>query len=280
MDSPTIAAPQALMDHLVGWFQSDVLYVLALSGGVDSAVVACAAMRAGVSLVAVTAQGPSLSQRDLADAKQMALNLKLNHILLNAGEADSEEYARNDARRCYFCKSHLFNAITKQFPEYTILTGTNWDDLADYRPGLQAASEARVRAPLAELQIGKSQVRELAEYWRLPVASKPASPCLASRIAYGVSVTPERLKMIEAAEEIVRELLGCDDCRVRLHEGQLDRIEVPLADLPKLSSAELYTQLNARLQPIGFRYVTLDLAGLRSGNLNELVTIRWNSHGK
>jgi uncharacterized protein len=280
MDSPTIAAPHSLMENLVGWFQYDMSYVLALSGGVDSAVVASAAMQAGVSLVAVTARGPSLSQRDWADAQQMALKLKLNHVWLNAGEADSEEYARNDARRCYYCKSHLFTAVTKQFPKHTILTGTNWDDLADYRPGLQAASEARVRSPLAELQIGKAQVRELAEYWRLPVASKPASPCLASRIAYGVSVTPERLKMIEAAEEIVRELLGCGDCRVRLHEGQLARIEVPQSELQKLSSAELYTQLYARLQPLGFRYVTLDLAGLRSGNLNELVTIQWNSHGK
>lgn len=279
MDSVTPAPTNSLAENLVGWFQSDVSYALAFSGGVDSAVVACGAMQAGVSLIAVTARGPSLSQRDWSDAQQLAQALHLKHAWLDAGESESRQYTRNDARRCYFCKSHLFSAINRQYPEHTILTGTNLDDLSDYRPGLQAAREASVRSPLAELEMGKTQVRQLADFWRLSVATKPASPCLASRIAYGVSVTAERLKMIETAEEIVRELLGCSDCRVRLHEGQLARIEVPQSDLAKLSSTEIYRALSERLQKLGFRYVTLDLAGFRSGNLNDLVAIQWNPLG-
>lgn len=152
------------------------------------------------------------------------------------------------------------------------MNGTNYDDLGDYRPGLDAASENRVRSPLAELKIGKQQVRELAAYWGLPSMHKPASPCLASRIAYGVAVTPERLAMIEAAEQLL-EQLGLTELRVRLHADNLARIEVPLDQIQVLLDSETRDSLVRSMKDLGFLYVTLDLSGFQSGSLNPLVQL-------
>ena len=264
---------------LVHWFQdSSDRYVVALSGGVDSAVVAKAASIAASSaaelqVVLATGESPSLARQELRDATAVAARIELPHVTIETGETKDRNYQLNDGRRCYHCKTHLFETLKQQYPGATIVTGTNADDLSDYRPGLQAAAEHQVRAPLAELGFGKSTVRELAQFWDLPIAEKPASPCLASRIAYGVEVTAERLAMIEQAEQWLRER-GLIEFRVRLHAGELARIEVNIDEIARFASDPLRSELLNQFRSFGFRFVTIDLAGFSSGSLNQLVQIK------
>ncbi len=151
-----------------------------------------------------------------------------------------------------------------------VLNGANADDLSDYRPGLQAAAQQGVLSPLAACGITKEEVRQLAAEWKLPVWDKPAAPCLASRIAYGEEVTPQRLEMIDRAERFLREA-GCREVRVRYHKGPLARLEVPLDDLARLTAADLRAALVDHLRQLGFRYVALDLEGFRSGSQNLVL---------
>lgn len=241
--------------------------VVALSGGVDSGVVAAAAARTGRSVVAVTAVGPSVAARESEDASWLCEQLRIRHQRIDPREIDDPAYRVNDARRCFHCKKHLYGELKARYPTSLIVSGTNADDLGDYRPGLLAAAQHQVHAPLAELGISKSQVRQLARHWGLKLSDKPASPCLASRIAHGVEVTAERLRSIEQAELFLREL-GFSELRVRLHPDQLARIEVPIKDLPRLLDEDLLTPIVKRLKQLGFRFVTLDLEGFRSGSLH------------
>lgn len=263
--------------RLLAWFADCPGAVVAFSGGVDSAVVAMAAFRAlPHRAIAATADSPSLARSELVQAAELAHRIGIEHRLLATSEIVDPAYLKNDSQRCFHCKSHLFLAA-RQMTEvrdmgWWILTGTNRDDLGDWRPGLRAADEHGVRSPLAELAIDKRAVRALAQRWQLPVADKPASPCLASRVAYGVPVTPERLAMIEAAEAELRQL-GLSDFRVRLHAGELARIEVPIADLARLAEKAARERLVRRFAELGFRFVTLDLEGFASGSLNRLITI-------
>lgn len=260
--------------EVVAWFRASAEhYVVALSGGVDSAVVAKAASLATqVQVVLATGESPSLARQELRDAASMAARIELPHVTIATGETHNRDYRLNDARRCYHCKTHLFEALKREYPGATIVTGTNADDLQDYRPGLEAAAEHQVRAPLAELGFGKSIVRQLAQFWNLPIADKPASPCLASRIAYGVEVTSKRLAMIEQAEQWLRGH-GMVEFRVRLHAGELARIEVPIEAISRLASDPLRVELLAQLKSLGFRFVTLDISGFTSGSLNQLIQI-------
>jgi uncharacterized protein len=249
---------------------------VAMSGGVDSAVVAKAAQLAlGSEAIAVTADSPSVARADLADARRVAKLIGIRHIVVATDEFSDPDYARNDGSRCYHCKTELYDRIAGLRGELgfdAIVSGANFDDLGDYRPGLIAAAEHGVRHPLQELEFGKAVVRELAQHWKLPVWDKPASPCLSSRIAPGVSVTTERTARIEAAEGILHEL-GLPECRVRFHEGDLARIEVPGSAIERLATLQCRTMLAARFRDLGFRFVTLDLEGFRSGNLNELIDL-------
>lgn len=271
INSSSIAQQAA---ELVAWFRASAeRYVVALSGGVDSAVVAKAAsLVTQVQVILATGESPSLARQELRDASAMAARIELPHVTIETGETHDRDYQLNDARRCYHCKTHLFEALKREYPGATIVTGTNADDLQDYRPGLEAAAEHQVRAPLAELGFGKSIVRQLAQFWNLPIADKPASPCLASRIAYGVEVTSNRLAMIEQAEQWLRGH-GMVEFRVRLHAGELARIEVPVEAISRLASDPLRVELLAQLKSLGFRFVTLDISGFTSGSLNQLIQI-------
>jgi pyridinium-3,5-biscarboxylic acid mononucleotide sulfurtransferase len=278
----------ALGQSLIDWFcHTSTRYVIALSGGVDSAVVAKAAALARqlsltradedsstnrIEIVLATGESPSLARQELQDAAQVARLIGIEHTVIATQETSRADYQRNDARRCYYCKSQLFETLAQCYPGSLIITGTNADDLGDYRPGLQAAAEHRVRAPLGELGVGKASVRRLAEMWDLPIAEKPASPCLASRIAYGLEVTPVRLEMIERAESYLRSQ-GLREFRVRLHPGELARIEVPIEELPRFAADPIRQDLVAQFRTLGFRYVSLDLAGFISGSLNQLIQI-------
>jgi uncharacterized protein len=241
--------------------------LVAYSGGVDSALLAAAAHETlGPNAMAVTAVSPSLARRELAGASELARSLGWNHRTVDTHEIDRAEYARNSADRCYWCKSELFDVLDPVAEEMraTIATGTNLDDLSDYRPGLRAARERSVRTPLAEAGLTKSDVRSLSAARGLPTADKPASPCLASRFAYGVPVTSEGLERIDRAEEIVR-ALGFDELRVRDH-GDLARIEVPPDTIDRVTAQR--AKIERELKALGFTYVTVDLGGFRSGSLN------------
>ena len=261
-------ANEQLALQLVYWFAAVVEYVVALRGGGDSAGVARAATLSAGKVGAATAVSASVAGREREDVEALLPLLGIEHRWLDPGEMASTDYLRNDSKRCYHCKSHLFAALREHFPVAQIVTGTNADDLGDYRPGLVAAEEAKVQAPLAALGIGKSQVRQLARHWGLPVADKPASPCLASRIAYGVPVSEARLQKIEAAEDYLRRHWGLVEFRVRLHADELARIEAPLDALVQFIDPGRRQELVHALEKMGFRYVTLDLMGFRTGSLN------------
>ncbi len=272
-----MSSSERLAEQLLAWFVPAESYVVALSGGVDSAVVAAACKLSGVDGLAVTARSASVAGIELRDAQRLAQTLELEHHWIDPGETNEPAYQANDLRRCYYCKSQLYSTIAAQFPGRTILSGTNHDDLGDYRPGLEAAAKAHVQSPLACLQLTKADVRSLAKLWQLDIADKPASPCLASRIAYGVSVTPERLSRVERAEQYLREL-GLVEFRVRLHADEVARIEVAPEHIAQLAAESTRSALVATFEQLGFRYVTLDLVGFRSGSLNPVFQIAATPH--
>lgn len=248
--------------------------VVAYSGGVDSAVVAKAARLAlGDAALAVTGVSPSLAEGELAQAEETARLIGIRHLALSTSEMDRAGYVRNAADRCFYCKSELYALLESNLDQWgvaCIVNGANADDLGDHRPGMKAAGEFRVRSPLAECGLTKANVRELARSWGLPIWDKPAAPCLASRIAYGEEVTPARLAMIDKAEQFLR-AHGFTEVRVRYHKGDLARLEAPLASLAALCGDPLRQSLIAELRRLGFKFVTVDLEGFRSGSLNSLI---------
>jgi len=262
---------------LVAYFENLGRCIIAFSGGVDSAVVAKAAFLAlGENALAVTADSPSLARAELEEASQVASLIGITHRIVATNELAREEYVRNAADRCYHCKTELYDhleQIARDEGVATIVNGANTDDLGDYRPGMQAAAEFRVVSPLIECGYNKQSVRQLAAHWQLPIWDKPASPCLASRIAYGEEVSPDRLAMIEDAERFLKER-GFRNVRVRYHRGDLARVELPADELERLCEPSLREALNKHFTDLGFKFITLDLQGFRSGSLNALVPLQ------
>jgi uncharacterized protein len=271
--TPALAARR---DRLLEVLRGLESVAVAFSGGIDSTVVAQAAFLAlGDRAVAVTADSPSVPRAEVAEARELAGRIGIAHRVIATEEFADPDYVRNDGTRCYHCKSELYDRIEALLSELgvkVICSGANLDDRGDYRPGLTAAAEHAVRHPLQEAGFTKADVRALARAWGLPTWDKPASPCLSSRLAPGVEVTRERTGRVEAAETFLKGL-GLRELRVRLHEGELARIEVPLSALPRLASPEVRESLVAHLKGLGFRFVTLDLEGFRSGSLNSLVSL-------
>ncbi|MEC9092063.1 MAG: ATP-dependent sacrificial sulfur transferase LarE [Planctomycetota bacterium] len=249
--------------------------LVAFSGGVDSAVVAAAALRAlgPENCLAVTGLSASVAQFELETAKSVAKQIGIKHEWVETNELDHPGYVANQGDRCFHCKTELYDQL-RTFNEkwvgtdLVILNGTNSDDQSDYRPGLVAATNGGVKSPLAELGYGKEDVRRIAKLWSLPVWNKPASPCLSSRLAYGETVTEEKLSMIEKAESYLR-TLGFLEFRVRYHPGKLARIEVDPTEINKVIQEELRTKIIEKFKLIGFHFTTVDAEGFRSGNLNQ-----------
>jgi len=249
---------------------------VAFSGGIDSTVVANAAFIAlGDNAVAVTADSPSVPRAEIEEAKSLAGRIGIQHRIVSTAEFANPDYVKNDGTRCYYCKDELYQQIETLLPALdcdVICSGANLDDRGDYRPGLIAAAEHQVRHPLQEAGFTKADVRALAQLWNLPTWDKPASPCLSSRLAPGVEVTPERTARVEAAEAYLKKL-GYREFRVRLHEGELARVEVPMDGIAQLADPEAAADLVRYLKSLGFRFVTLDLEGFRSGSMNELIPL-------
>ena len=256
--------------------------LVAYSGGVDSVLLAQVAHAVlGNDALAVIADSPRLPRRELADALQLGEQFGFPVRVIQTREMADENYASNPSNRCYFCKTELFGALTKMAQAegwQTIVYGENASDNGDYRPGLQAAAEFRVSAPLKEAGLTKPEIRALSAQAGLPTADKPQMACLSSRIPYGERVTDRALGMIEAAENVLRDL-GFREVRVRHHAGGsqagcLARIEVASDDLPRLLTGGVRELVLAELGKIGYTYVTLDLAGYRRGSLNETLVKR------
>ncbi|HQU44124.1 MAG TPA: ATP-dependent sacrificial sulfur transferase LarE [Pirellulales bacterium] len=249
---------------------------VAFSGGVDSAVVAKAAQLAlGDRAVAVTGKSASLAEGELDAARELARQIGIRHQVIETEEFDNDDYLRNAPDRGFHCKTELYTqleGLTERLGVQAVVNGANLDDRGDYRPGMIAARQHEVHSPLVECQLGKTEVRQLAADWGLPVWDKPASPCLSSRIAYGQQVTPERVAMIDRAEQFLRQA-GFRELRVRYHGDDMARIEVTLDELPRLAEPELRESLVAHFRRLGFKYVTLDLEGFRSGNLNQVIGV-------
>ena len=271
-DPELVARRDLLLEILRGYGRLAVAY----SGGVDSAVVAKAAHVAmGDSVIAVTAVSESLAQGELEEATELAGRIGIKHRVIRTEEFADPNYLRNNADRCYFCKSELYGRLENlkdALGVETIASGANLDDQGDHRPGMKAAAEHGVRHPLQEANLTKDHVRQLAKAWDLPTWDKPATPCLSSRIAYGEDVTPEKVRMIDQAEGWLR-AQGLRLLRVRYHKGDLARIEVPLEELPRLASLEVRQALIPAFRDLGFKFVTLDLEGFRSGSLNTLIPL-------
>ncbi len=249
--------------------------LIAYSGGVDSTFL----LRVTVDTLgkdkvsACIAQGPSLPQSQYDRAARLAKEMGAEMITIQADEMSDAAYLANKADRCYHCKSHLFEqlaGIAKENGFDTIACGHNFDDTKDYRPGNMAAADFGISTPLIEAELTKQDIRQLSKELNLPTAQIPASPCLASRIAYGIEITEKNLQQVEGAEEFLKSL-GLVEFRVR-HHGEVARIEVHPEDMPKIIAPEVREKIIEKLKQLGFKFVALDLAGFRSGSLNETLS--------
>lgn len=244
---------------------------VALSGGVDSALLLAACSRAGVQAAAITAFTPLQPQFERQDARRAAQEAGCELYVLQPEPLALPEFCANDSRRCYYCKQLIFGAIKAKAQELgcgALLDGANADDAGDYRPGMQAAAELGFISPLLACGFTKQEVRELARRYGLAAAAKPAYACLASRIAYGETITPAKLAMVEQAEDALRKL-GLKDLRVRCH-GNLARIEINRLQIAQAAD-KMRQQIIAAVRGAGFDYVTLDLEGFASGSMNRLL---------
>ena len=245
--------------------------IVALSGGADSAYLAWAAQRAlGECALSVTALSPSFSAHDRAAVDEFVRGFQIHHEFVDTHEMENPAYRANAADRCFYCKDELFSvldAMGQQRGFRATAYGVNADDTLDFRPGHRAAKEHRVLAPLLDVGLRKSEIRQLSQRVGLPTWDRPASACLASRVPYGTEVTPERLTLIERGEEALREL-GFRQFRVRLHD-KLARVEIAPEEMERAFSKETSAAISQALKRAGFTYVALDLEGYRQGSLNE-----------
>jgi len=250
--------------------------VVAFSGGVDSSYLAFKAHAVlGDRALSVTAESPSVPSGQREMALRLAREFGFRHEIVSTRELEREEYRRNPPERCFFCKDTLFAllaALATQRGFATVLDGLNADDLGDYRPGRKAAAEHGVRSPLMEAGLNKEEIRQLSRIAGLPTADQPASACLASRFPYGVRITEEKLRMVDRGEEMLR-AMGFRVFRVRHHED-LVRLEFGQEDLRKALNMDVAAQLTALFKELGYKFVTLDLQGYRTGSLNEVLVTR------
>ena len=262
------------MKELSEWFCGRGRTMVALSGGVDSALVAFAAHKTlGADAIAVTADYKTLSAEELASAKNVCGEIGIRHILIDYDELENEDFARNDKNRCFHCRIELarhLHALTQKHGVRTIVDGTNLSDLGDYRPGIRAMRENRIRSPLADVRFTKDDVRREAKNAGLSTHDRPSNSCLASRIPWGRRVTAERLARIELGETFVKNKTNARQVRVRDMDG-VAKIEVDPDSIERISGGALFNELKSQLCLIGFKSVTVDPKGYRPGKINVIA---------
>lgn len=262
------------IDNLIRWFDGKGTVMVALSGGVDSALVAYAAHKAlGQRAVAVTADYKTLAQEELDSARKVCSEIGIRHVITEYNELENPDFVKNDKNRCFHCRTQLAEhlaGIQKTEHADTIVDGTNIDDLGEYRPGIAALREGGVKSPLVEVGFGKDEIRNCAREAGLSVYDRPSNSCLASRIPWGLEVTAEKLARIEKGENIVKHFLGARQVRVR-DLGQVARVEVGQDELHLLSDTQKISILVKRLSELGFDKVVIDQDGYRPGKLNVIL---------
>jgi uncharacterized protein len=257
-----------LFQQLVSWFHTrNEKVIVALSGGVDSAVVAMAAKKAlDKNAIAVTADYNTLSAEELTSAKRVAKEIDIEHKIIRYNELDNTEFVKNDQLRCYHCRTELATYLSneaRQMDVDLIVDGTNTDDLSDYRPGIKAMRENGIKSPLVELGINKQDVRNIAKSNNLSIYDKPSNSCLASRIPHGMPVTLEKLKRIERAELLIKSIFNVRQVRVRDHQD-FARIEVGKEEINYMFDLEKISAIDSKLKDLGFKHIALDLSGYKT----------------
>jgi len=266
------SALQEKLDLLENWFGQRKGSLVAFSGGIDSTLVLFLSRKfqGRTGAVGVISNSESLKNKDFKLAQSFCNEFDIQLRVIKTDELSDIQYSQNPINRCFFCKDHLFHDLQemkKEYPGFEILSGTNYDDLGDYRPGIDAAQKNLVVSPLVDCKVTKDEIREIARHFGLPNWNKPASPCLSSRIPYNQSVTLEKLKQIEAAEDLLNSY-GFEDVRVR-HFGTFGKIEVQKEDMEKLFSIK--DQVIAEIESLGFGRVEIDEEGLVSGKMNRAI---------
>lgn len=263
---------QHKIDELEKWFAKRKGSIVAFSGGIDSTLVLYLARKyqGKENAIGVISNSESLKTKDLELAKDFCKDFDIRLEVIKTLELADERYNQNPENRCFFCKDHLFNdlqTIKEKYPEFDVLSGTNYNDLGDYRPGLQAAKKYEVLSPMVDCSLTKDELRQIARHFELPNWDKPASPCLSSRIPYNHTITREKLRQVEDAENILNEF-GFKDVRVR-HYGTYGQIEVQKEELEKLMVVE--DEVISQIKNLGFADLKIDTEGLVSGKLNRVL---------
>jgi len=264
-------------EMLTSWFKQFKSVIVAFSGGVDSSLLALAARKSlNDNAIAVTAKSPTFPLREIIEATRIASLINIKHIVIETDEFKDPEFTRNPPNRCYYCKKNLFSKLkdlSSKLNVEAIVTGTNADELGEYRPGHAAEIEEEVRTPYVELRFTKKDIREVAKHVGLPNWDKPSMACLASRIPYGLEITEDRLRRIDEAERMVKDIVNVRQVRVRDHNG-IARIEVYPEERSKFFNTDLMDKVAESLKSIGFTYVTLDLVGYIPGSMNKILNIK------
>lgn len=265
---------QSKIDQLYGCLSDYQKVIVAFSGGVDSTFLAEAAYHAlGEEALAVTAISDSYPIREMKAAQDIAKQIGIRFETVHTEELELEGYASNPTNRCFFCKTELFDKLRPIADKYdvgTIVYGAIPDDVGDHRPGMDAAKQMGIKAPLIDVDLTKSEIREISKAWDLPTWDKPAFACLSSRFPYGMRITRELLRQVDAAEQFLYDL-GIRQFRVR-HHGELARIELDAEEIALFRKKTIRNQINDHYKTLGYEHVTLDLQGYRSGSLNEGIT--------
>ncbi|MBI5207990.1 MAG: ATP-dependent sacrificial sulfur transferase LarE [Candidatus Firestonebacteria bacterium] len=262
------------LDTLQQIFKKMGSVLVAYSGGADSTFLLKVALDSiGENVLAVTSESETYTSHELENAKSVAMDLKAKHVLIHTDELNNKEFIRNTPDRCYYCKKELFSNLLKIAKENNInfvVDGANIDDTRDYRPGHKASLELGIRSPLIEAKFTKEDIREYSKKFRLPTWDKPSQACLSSRVPYGEQITIEKLKKINLAEMYLKNI-GFQNVRVRFYSKELARIEVGKNEIEKANVPEIRNKIVSQFKKIGFKYITLDLEGFRSGSMNEVL---------